>query len=151
MKTNVKYAAVLALVIFGSSMLNAQFRNGNRFGRQQNTIPQTQQAPEKPDPLTAEEIVELEMPKITEHLELNEFEQAVVSSILTKSVKERIQLQILGLEPEKMREAYEKTQKRQDEELKAGLPEDKYIAFKEFQENRFKTKKKKKKKKKSKD
>jgi hypothetical protein len=61
-----------------------------------------------------------------------------------------MELQILKLEPEKMREEYEKLAKLQDEEIKAGLPEDKYKAYMELQKNRFKTKKKKKKKKKSK-
>jgi uncharacterized protein (UPF0335 family) len=47
-----------------------------------------------------------------------------------------------------MKEEIEKIERRQNEELKAGLPEDKYNAFLELQENRFNTKKVKKKKKK---
>ncbi|MEM7487195.1 MAG: hypothetical protein AAF348_18460 [Bacteroidota bacterium] len=139
------------LAITYTSTLSAQF--GNRFGRQQRSaIPQAQQAPEKPDPLTAEEIVEQRMPSITEELGLNPFEEAVVKTTLVKSVRQRIELQILNLEPQKMREELEKIGKNQNEELKNGLPEDKYNAYLELQENRFKTsKKKKKKKKKSKD
>jgi hypothetical protein len=57
----------------------------------------------------------------------------------------------LGLEPLKAKEEMEKIEKKQNEELKAGLPEDKFNAFMELQENRFKSKKKKKNKKKKKD
>jgi hypothetical protein len=58
-----------------------------------------------------------------------------------------LELQILKLEPEKTREEYKKIAKLQDEEIKAGLPEDKFKAYLELQKNRFKTKRKKKKKK----
>jgi hypothetical protein len=100
--------------------------------------------------LTAEEMVANEMPKITEAIGLNDFEQAVVSSILTKYVQQRIELQILDLGPEKTREAYEIMRTKQEEELKAGLPEEKYNALLDYQENGFKKAKKKKKKKKNK-
>ena len=88
------------------------------------------------------------MPSITEALGLDPFEQAVVRTSLVQSVQQRIELQILQLEPLKMKEEVDKIEKRQNEELKAGLPEDKYNAFLELQENRFKPKKKKKRKKK---
>lgn len=123
-------------------------RYGSRFGRQRSSIPQAQDAPKKEDPLTAEEIVDLQMPSITEELSLDPFEEAVVRTTLVKSVQQRIELQILELEPQKMQEEVEKIRNRQNDELKAGLPEDKYEAYLELQENRFKTKKKKKKKKK---
>lgn len=129
------------------SELNAQTM-GNRFGRQRNTIPRGPVQQQEPKALTAEEIVAQEMPKISEALDLNDFEQAVVSSILTKHVQQRIELQLLKLEPDKMREGLEKIQKSQEEELKAGLPEDKFLAFQELQENRFQVKRKKKRKKK---
>lgn len=121
---------------------------GNRYGRRQSTLPQVHDTPKKEDPPTAEEIVDGQMPSITEALGLNPFEEAVVRTTLLQSVQQRIELQILGLEPLKAKEEYEKIEKRQNEELKSGLPEDKYNAFMELQENSFKSKKKKKKKKK---
>ncbi|MFD2098753.1 hypothetical protein [Flagellimonas iocasae] len=121
---------------------------GNRYGRRQSTIPQAQETPKEVTPPTAEEVVDQQMPSITEELGLNPFEEAVVRTTLVQSVQQRIELQILGLEPLKMKEEYEKIEKKQNEELKAGLPEDKYNAFLELQENRFKPEKKKKKKKK---
>ncbi|MCL6266114.1 hypothetical protein [Flagellimonas myxillae] len=121
-------------------------RYGNRYGRQRSTIPQASQPPKKADPLTADEIVDLEMPKITEELGLDPFEQAVVRTILAKSIQQRIEIQILELEPEKMKEEVEKIRERQDAELKAGLPEEKYLAYLELQKNKFKVKKKKEKK-----
>lgn len=123
---------------------------GSRYGRQRNMVPQAGPTESKKDetPPTADEIVDEQMPSITEALELDPFEQAVVRTSLVQSVQQRIELQILELEPLKMKEEVEKIQKRQNEELKAGLPEDKYNAFLELQENRFNTKKAKKKKKK---
>ncbi|WP_036384542.1 hypothetical protein [Muricauda sp. MAR_2010_75] len=121
---------------------------GNRYGRRQSTIPRAQETPKEVEPPTAEEVVDQQMPSITEALGLNPFEEAVVRTTLLESVQQRIELQILGLEPLKMKEEYEKIFKKQNEELKAGLPEDKYNAFIELQENSFKPKKKKKKKKK---
>ncbi|MEM7381919.1 MAG: hypothetical protein AAF361_12075, partial [Bacteroidota bacterium] len=58
---------------------------GRRGGR--SAIPQTATPERKAEPLTAEEIVANEMPKINEALELNDFEQAVVASILTKYIQ----------------------------------------------------------------
>ncbi len=140
------------LTLFASETLIAQFGYGNpygRYGRQRSIVPQAGGQPtQKQEPLTAEELVDEQMPSITEALELNPFEEAVVRTTLVTSVQQRIELQILQLEPEKMKEAVEKIRIRQEEELKAGLPEDKYNDFLELQENRFKTKKKKKKKKK---
>ena len=46
-----------------------------------------------------------------------------------------------------MKSEVEKIKRRQDAELKAGLSEDKFNAFMELQENRFKATKKKKRKK----
>ncbi|MCX2719459.1 hypothetical protein [Lentiprolixibacter aurantiacus] len=139
----------LFILLLGISNLNAQTM-GNRFGRQRNMAPAGPVQQQEPKALTAPEIVEQEMPKITEALNLNEFEQAVVSSILTKYVQQRIELQLLKLEPNKMRESIEKIQKNQEEELKAGLPEDKFLAFQELQKNRFQVKRKDKKKRKKK-
>ena len=88
------------------------------------------------------------MPSITEKLGLNPFEEAVLSTTLKKYLQERIELQILELPADKMRESYEKITQKQDEELMAGLPADKYEAFVELQKNGFKKVKEKKKKRK---
>ena len=114
-------------------------------------IPQAQETKKEPEPMTAEQIVDNEMPDIAAALELNEFETAVLSSILKKYVQERIEMQILKLSPDKMREGMEKITERQDAELKAGLPLEKYEAFVELQKNGVaKTQKEKKKKEKKK-
>ena len=110
-------------------------RGGYGYGRQRSAIPQANETPKKEEPKTAEELVDDEMPSIAEALELNDFEVAVLSSVLKKYVQERIEAQILKLPPEKMREVYEKITERQDEELKAGLPLEKYEAFVELQKN----------------
>lgn len=125
------------------------------YGRQRSTIPQATETPKKEEPKTASELVDDEMPSIAEALQLNDFEVAVLSSVLKKYVQERIELSILKLPPEKTREAMEKITERQDEELKAGLPLEKYEAFVELQKNGVaktikKNKKKKKKRKKDK-
>ncbi|NND16255.1 MAG: hypothetical protein HKN89_08005 [Eudoraea sp.] len=113
-------------------------------------VPRTQERPmEDPAALTAEERVELQMPKIIEAVELNPFEEAVVRSILTKYVQKRIELQILALDADKTREAMEKIRLEQDEELKESLPAEKYKALQDLYKNKGRVKKKKKKKSKS--
>ncbi len=123
---------------------------GNRFGRQRNAIPQVQTPPPEPEKLTAAQYVDKEMPRIKELMELDPFEEAVVRSTLEKYVQKRMELQILQLEPKKMKEEYEKIRKLQDAELKAGLPEEKYQIYLDMQENPSKAKRKKKKRKKEK-
>lgn len=156
MKFNIKYIGLVFLfLLLTIPEANAQYgyNNGyNRNSRRNSPIPRTQEPQSKPKNLTAEEIVDREMPKIIEALELNDFEQAVVSSILTKYVQQSIELQILKLSPDKAREASEKIRENQKEELKAGLPEDKFNQLVELQKegyNKMKKKKKKKDKKKS--
>lgn len=151
MRLNGLILVFLFLALGGLAELNAQVGYGNGYyGRQRSGIPRTPVEKKEPKPQTAEEIVAAEMPKVAEALNLNEFEQAVVSSILTRYVEQRIQLQLLELSPEKMREGLEKIQKNQQAELKAGLPEEKFLALEEYQKNGYKFKKKKKKKRKSK-
>ncbi|MEX0313920.1 MAG: hypothetical protein AB3N18_07065 [Allomuricauda sp.] len=156
MKNKLSLILFMLLGIFCTDTLIGQYGYGNpygygnRYGRQRSTIPQAQAPPKEEKPLTAEEIVDLQMSSITEALELNPFEEAVVRTTLVKSVQQRIELTILQLEENKMREEIEKIRTRQDEELKLGLPEDKYQAFNELQENQFKTNKIKKKNKKKK-
>ena len=99
------------------------------------------------------------MPSIVASLGLDPFEEAILSTTLKKYVQERIELQILKLPNDKMREAYEKITKKQNEELKAGLPIEKYDAFMALQKSGLskakkdlkKKEKKRKKKKKSKE
>lgn len=149
-----KQIVCLLLALIGTECY-AQFNQGmggmgrNGMGRQRSAIPRAQHNPEPPKPKTSEEIVEEQMPSITEALALNDFETAVVSSILKNYVQERIEAQILKLPPEKMGEVFRDIAKRQDEELKLSLPPEKYEAFLEMQkEGLSKTIKKNKKKKK---
>ena len=168
MKTLVKRSSSKYLMLFLLLFLGTEFyaqygyggggygygRGGYGYGRQRSAIPQADETPKKEEPKTAEELVDGEMPSITEALQLNDFETAVLSSVLKKYVQERIELSILKLSPEKTREAMEKITERQDEELKSGLPLEKYEAFVELQKNgvakTIKNNKKKKKRKKDK-
>ena len=154
MNTNKSFLLSILFGLLSFPFLSAQYGygygSGYGYGRQRNTIPQATEKPKEPENLTAEQIVDAEMPSITEKLSLNGFEEAVVSSILKKYLQERIEMQILKLPPEKMREGMERITKNQDEELKAGLPLDKYEAFVALQENGFKKVKEKKRRKKRK-
>jgi len=149
-----KGAIVLILILIGTDCY-AQFNQGmgrNGMGRQRSAIPRTQHNPEPPKPKTSEEIVDDQMPSITEALVLNDFEAAVVSSILKKYVQERIEAQILKLPPEKMGEVFKNIAERQDEELKQSLPPEKYDGFLNLMKDGVnKTIKKNKKKKRNKD
>ena len=161
MKINKTYLVALFTLLMTGVELQAQYgyggggygygTRGSGYGRGRSGIPQAQEPQKEPENLTAEEIVDNEMPAIAEALELNEFETAVLSSVLKKYVQERIEMQILKLTPDKMREKMEKITERQDEELKAGLPMEKYEAFVELQKKGVaKTNKEKKKKEKRK-
>lgn len=120
-------------------------RNGRMGG---SVVPQAETPPAEPEKLTADQAVDAEMPKITETLELDPFEEAVVRSILVRNVQKRMELQILNLEPQKMREGYQKLIKEQDEELKESLTPEKYQLYLEMRDNPEKTRRKQKKKKK---
>ncbi len=163
MKTNTRFLIAFFMLLLAGAELQAQYggygrRNGYGYGygRGRSAIPQAEITPKEPEPKTAEEIVDGEMPKIAATLELNEFETAVLSSVLKKYLQKRMELRILELTPDKMREGMEKITEAQDEELKAGLPLEKYEAFVQLQKDGLqkaqkKQKKKKRKKKKSKD
>lgn len=158
MKNNITTIILFFVLIVFSTELQAQYGYGYGsgygygYGRQRNAIPQVEHTPKEPEPKTAEQIVDGEMPKIAEALELNDFESAVLGSILKKYVQKRIEMQILELTPEQMREGMEKITKAQDEELKAGLPLEKYEAFVEMQKKGIqKTRKEKKREKKKKE
>lgn len=150
MKSTNSLLLITLFLLFGN-YLNAQVGMGNRFGRQRTAIPQSPTPPKEPEKLTAKEYVDKEMPEIKELMELDPFEEAVVRSILEKYVQKRMELQILQLEPKKMKEEYEKIREMQNAELKAGLPEEKFQTYLELLENRSKVKRKQKKKKKNKD
>lgn len=136
MKKTAHLLSFLALFIFSNECI-AQFGNpyGNRFGRGRTAIPQAQTPQKEPEPLTAEEYVETQMPKLVETLELDPFEEAVMRSTLVKYVQKRMELQILQLEPQKMKEEFEKLGKQQNEELEVGLPPEKYEKYLELIEN----------------
>jgi len=159
MKISRSYLVTLCVALLFVSLAEAQYgygRNGygNGYGRQASRIPQGPAPDTKEEPLTAEELVEKEMPKIVEILGLNEFEKAVVSTTLTKYLKQRMELQLLELGPEKTKEGMRKISEKETADMKAGLPEDKFQAFVELREDgvkkTVKKNKKKKKKKKSK-
>ena len=148
---------LFCFVLLGLSSVEAQYRNGSPYSGRQNSIIPTANDP-KPEakPLTAEEIVDKRMPNITELASLNDFEQAVVSSILNKYVQQAIELKILNLDANTTQEKLEEIEKSQDAELKTGLPEEKYEIVADLLKNginkvKAKSKKKKKKKKKNKD
>ncbi len=140
------------LTILSFTAVEAQYRNGYPYyGRQNSLVPRSDDPKEEAKPLTAEEIVAEQMPAITEAADLNDFEHAVVSSILTKYIQQTIELRILDLDPNKTKESLEIIRRKQNEELKAGLPEDKYDLLMEIQEKgskKVKSERKKKKKKK---
>ena len=146
---------LFCFILLGIYSLEAQYRNGYpAYGRQNSIVPQANDPKPEPKALTAEEMVEKQMPKITEAAGLNDFEQAVVSSILTKYFQKTIELQILELDANTTREQLQEIKKNQEAELKAGLPEEKFNLIMEIQEKGFKkvkSKQKKKKKKKNKD
>ncbi len=151
MKTNIKSLIVLFIILLGASELQAQLGNRGGYGyggmggggglgrggmgRGRTAIPQGPTATKEPEAKTAAQIVDAEMPTIAETLGLDEFEKAVLSTTLKKYVQERIELQILKLPGEKMREAYQKITKNQDADLKSGLPLEKYEAFVKMQKD----------------
>jgi len=168
--TKIYWLAFFTMMLFGAE-LHAQYgyggngtgygRGGYGYGRQRSLSALPSTPPEAPKPKTADEIVDEQLPAISETLELNDFESAILGSVLKKYVQQRIEMQILKLSPEKMVEGYEKITEKQDEELKAGLPPEKYEAFVELmkkgvqktkkEKKKAKKKKEKKKKKKTKD
>ncbi len=140
-----KRYALLALFVMGAAITaEAQYGYGNYggyYGRRQSIVPQAETPDKKPEPKTAEEIVSEEMPGIVEAAELNAFEEAVVRTSLTRYVQQRIELDILKLDPDTMREAVEKINLEHRQELEAGLPPEKYQAMIQLQENGYNAKK----------
>jgi hypothetical protein len=91
----------------------------------------------EPENLTAEQIVAQQMPAFKEALGLTVFEEAILSTVLTKYVQQRIELQILKLDPQKMKEQYQIIQENQEKELQQSLPPEKFEAYMELQEENF--------------
>lgn len=171
MKINVKHLVALFAIMLLSAEIQAQYGRGYGgqgygygsgygygYGRQRSAVPQIEEERKEAEPLTADQMVDGQMPAIAEAIDLNEFESAVLSSILKKYVQARIEMQILKLDEDQMRAGMEKLTLKQDEEIKAGLPPEKHEAFVELMKNGIqktnkikKKEKKRKKKKKSKD
>ncbi len=146
MKNNIYKILAIIFCFTAFQEVVAQYGYGgygrrDMYGRRISAIPRSvNQMGEdnKPKNLTAEEIVAEQMPAFKEALGLTVFEEAVVSSILTKYVQQRIELQILKLEPQKMRESFEEIQRNQEKELQSGLPPEKFEAYMNLQEENFK-------------
>lgn len=150
------FSVVLSLGCFGTAL--AQYGYGGYgggyggygyggYGYGRSAIPQADVQPKEEAPKTPEEIVDSEMPNIAEAIDLNEFESAVVGSILLKYMKKRQQLFLLKLDEEKTKEGMEAILKGQEQELRAGLPPEKYDAFVKLQTEGVKKVKRQKKKK----
>jgi hypothetical protein len=108
------------------------------YGRRMSVVPRTMTEMNKePENLTAEQIVEQQMPAFKEALGLTVFEEAILSTVLTKYVQQRIELQILKLDPQKMKEQYQIIQENQEKELQQSLPPEKFEAYMELQEENF--------------
>ncbi|UCD61671.1 MAG: hypothetical protein JSV59_03625 [Flavobacteriaceae bacterium] len=155
MKFSSNYFVLVFLLLAVIPFANAQYGYNNGYNNpynrgRQSLIPRAPEPERKPENLTAEQIVDREMPRIIEAIDLNDFEQAVVTAILTKYVQQSIELQILKLPADKAREAAEKIRINQKAELQAGLPEDKFNKLVELQKQGYKKLKKQKKKKKKK-
>ena len=136
------FLTALALLITGAA--HAQFGYGNgyggnrdAYGRRISAIPNNPAPEPEPENLTAEQLVEQQLPAFKAALELNDFELAVLQSVLTRHVQKRIETQLLKLSPEKTMEAMEAIQKSQDDELAQGLPPEKYEKYLALQEEGF--------------
>lgn len=124
---------LLALYLGFPQLAQAQFVNNGMGVRDNGSMrPNIQTTPREEEPKTAEEIIEEFMPSLTETLELNEFEKAVLQTTLLKYLKKRMEIGILELPPDQAREAHEKINKEEAEELKNGLSEEKYQEFMEL-------------------
>lgn len=155
MKLKFYFLALLSFLFLTPINAEAQFgRNTNNYGRRTNngpsTIPRGPSGTKEKEPQTAEQLVDDQMPNIIETLGLDPFEQAVVRTSLVSFAQKVIEMQILKLEPETLQEEFKRLKKIRNEELKAGLPTEKYESFVELSENNFRPVKKKKRKKKNK-
>lgn len=143
------------ILLFGACVLltapvQAQWGNPYGYGRR-SAVPNTPTPQKKQEPPTAEEIVDLQMDRLTEDLGLDVFEQAVVKTIMVKYVKKRLDLQHQQLDAREVREVLDDLQQQQDNEFKTSLSPEKYEKYMSLRESNSKKKKRKKKKKKDKD
>ncbi|NVJ62944.1 MAG: hypothetical protein HWD84_01820 [Flavobacteriaceae bacterium] len=144
MKTNIKILLGLFVLMISAEAM-AQYGYGgygygrrDMYGRRMSVVPRTMTEMNKePENLTAEQIVEQQMPAFKEALGLTVFEEAILSTVLTKYVQQRIELQILKLDPQKMKEQYQIIQENQEKELQQSLPPEKFEAYMELQEENF--------------
>jgi len=145
MKKNLKLVLVLFILLISAQETSAQYGTGgygygNRdmYGRRMSVVPRGMTEMRKePENLTAEQIVAQQMPAFKEALGLTAFEEAILRSVLTKYVQQRIELQILKLDPQKMKEQYVLIQENQENELQQSLPAEKFEAYMELQEENF--------------
>lgn len=144
MKTNIKILLGLFVLMISAEAM-AQYGYGgygygrrDMYGRRMSVVPRNMTEMNKePENLTAEQIVEQQMPAFKEALGLTVFEEAILSTVLTKYVQQRIELQILKLDPQKMKEQYQIIQENQEKELQQSLPPEKFEAYMELQEENF--------------
>lgn len=145
MKKNIKLLLGLIVLLISAQEAMAQYGYGgygygrrDMYGRRMSVVPRNMtEMKTEPENLTAEEIVAQQMPAFKEALQLTAFEEAILSSVLTKYVQQRIELQILKLEPQKMKEQYQIIQENQENELQQSLPPEKFEAYMELQEENF--------------
>jgi len=144
MKTNIKILLGLFVLMISAEAM-AQYGYGgygygrrDMYGRRMSVVPRTMTEMNKePENLTAEQIVEQQMPAFKEALGLTVFEEAILSTVLTKYVQQRIELQILKLDPQKMKEQYQIIQENQEKELQQSLPPEKFEAYMEIKEENY--------------
>ena len=141
MKAAFHIIAIVFCLLF-SLPAEAQYGyNPYGYGRR-STVPNTPTPQKKQDPPTADEIVDLQMERLTEDLGLDVFEQAVVRTLMVKYVKKRLELQILQLDQRDTREALDQIQIEQDAEFKASLAPEKFEKYMELREQNGKKEKK---------
>ncbi|NNJ88558.1 MAG: hypothetical protein HKP53_04090, partial [Eudoraea sp.] len=83
MRTIFNTVAFLLLFLCTVPAIQAQYNQMYGATGRRRIAPQTQEPREKDEPMTAEELVAAEMPKITKALSLNDFEQDVLKTTLT--------------------------------------------------------------------
>jgi len=140
---------LILLLIMGTQTVLSQVMNRNRYGAG-NPGP-TAQSQRQEEPKTAEEMIDIMMPKISESLKLNDFDEAVMRAILLKYMKKRLELRILELPDERTREILGQILKEEDAELRSSLSLEVYEGYKKISEEGLNWKKKEEKEKKKKE
>ncbi len=148
MKNHLRRIVILLLVL-GTQTVSSQVMNRNRLGA--GSPGPTAQSQRQEEPKTAEEMIDIMMPKISESLQLNDFDGAVMRTILLKYMKKRLELRILDLPDERTRELLGQILKEEDAELKGSLSAEVYEGYKKISEEGLNWKKKEEKEKKKKE